>query len=549
MRKRTFGTLVTAAVVAVSGTAVPALAAAPEGPVIGAGAPGAIPGRYIITLDENAPKGDVAAMAAGGDGVFVAEMSAKQARRLAADPEVRTIEQDRMLHLEGTQRNPGWGLDRIDQRPAKLTKSFTPTDDGSAVRAYVIDTGIRITHSEFAGGRATYGYDAVDGDAFAADCNGHGTHVAGTIGGTRYGVAKRVRLVAVRVLDCEGEGSLSQVIAGVDWVTANAVKPAVANMSMGGAFSPALEASIQKSIDSGVSYVVAAGNEDVNATNTSPAGLPAAITVGATDKKDRRAGFSNFGASLDLFAPGVGIRSAYAWSNSASAVMDGTSMASPHVAGAAALALDANPGMSPAQVRNYLVTYSTKNKVKDAHGSPNRLLFVPRPPAKPAIKSSSIVVAAQRAAKITLSAGRKGSWSITAGRLPTGLKLSTAGVITGTPTGRGTAKVTVKFTDFVPYAVTRTLSVTIRNTVPVITPVTMPSGVVGADFETALSVADKRAGSWSVTAGALPGGLTLQPNGAIQGVPTGAGAGTFTAAFADGWGNKVIRTYTIEVAE
>ncbi|MFG1991700.1 S8 family serine peptidase [Actinoplanes sp. NPDC048988] len=548
MRKRTLGTLVTAAVVAVSGTAVPALGATGEGTVIGAGAPGAIPGRYIVTLDEHAPKGDVAAMAAGGDGVFVAEMSAKQARRLAADPEVRSIEQDRRLRLEGTQRNPSWNLDRIDQRPVKLSKSFTPTDDGSAVHAYVIDTGIRITHAEFAGGRATYGYDAVDGDGFAADCNGHGTHVAGTIGGTRFGVAKRVRLVAVRVLDCAGEGSLSQVIAGVNWVTANAVKPAVANMSMGGAFSPALEASIQKSINAGVTYVVAAGNEDANATNTSPAGLPAAITVGATDGRDRRAGFSNFGASLDLFAPGVGIRSAYAWSNSASAVMDGTSMASPHVAGAAALALDANPGMSPAQVRNYLVTYSTKNKVKDAHGSPNRLLFVPGPPAKPVIRSAAVVVAANRAAKITLSASRKGTWSLTAGRLPTGLKLSAGGVITGTPTGRGTAKVTVKFTDFVPYAVTRTLAVTIRNTVPVINPVAMPQGVVGAGFEAALSVADGRAGSWSVTAGSLPEGLTLRANGVIEGVPAVAGAGTFTAAFADGWGNRVIRTYTIEVA-
>ncbi|MEV4345859.1 S8 family serine peptidase [Actinoplanes sp. NPDC049596] len=549
MRKRTLGTLVTAAVVAVSGPAVPALATTPEGSVIGAGAPNAIPGRYIVTLDRNAPKGDVAAMAAGRGGVFVAEMSARQARRLAADPEVRTVEQDRMLHLEGTQRNPGWGLDRIDQRVTKPSKSFTPTDDGSAVHAYVIDTGIRITHSEFAGGRATYGYDAVDGDTFAADCNGHGTHVAGTIGGTRFGVAKKVRIVAVRVLDCAGEGSLSQVIEGVDWVTANAVKPAVANMSMGGAYSPALEASIQASINSGVTYVVAAGNEDANATNTSPAGLPAAITVGATDSRDRRAGFSNFGPSLDLFAPGVGIRSSYASSNSASAVLDGTSMASPHAAGAAALALDANPGMSPAQVRNYLVTYSTKNKVTDAHGSPNRLLFVPKPPAKPSIKSSSVVVAANRPAKITLTATRKGTWSITAGRLPTGLKLSAAGAITGTPTGRGTAKVTVKFTDFVPYAVTRTLSVTIRNTVPVINPIVMPPAAVGADYSAALTIADGRAGAWSVSAGSLPAGLSLLPTGVIQGVPATAGPGTFTAAFTDGWGNKVIRTYTIEVAD
>ncbi|MFC3739242.1 S8 family serine peptidase [Paractinoplanes deccanensis] len=549
MRKRTFGTLVTAAVVAVAGTAVPASAAVAEGQVIGAGAPGAIPGRYIVTLDANAPAGDVAAMAAGGDGVFVAEMSARQARRLAADPEVRFVEQDRLVRLEGTQRNPGWGLDRIDQRPAKLSKTYTPTDDGSAVHAYVLDTGIRTTHAEFAGGRATSGFDFIGNDTVASDCNGHGTHVAGTIGGTHYGVAKKVRLVAVRVLDCAGEGSLSQVISGVDWVTANAVKPAVANMSMGGGYSPALEAAVQRSINAGITYVVAAGNENANATNSSPAGLPAAVTVGATNSKDRRAAFSNYGASLDLFAPGAGIRSAYASSNTATALMDGTSMASPHVAGAAALALDANPGMSPAQVRNYLVTYSTKSKVKDPHGSPNRLLFVPKPPARPTIKSSTVVVAANRAATIALSSSRKGTWALTAGRLPTGLKLSTAGVITGTPTARGTAKVTVRLTDFVPYAVTKTLTVTVRNTVPVINPLTFPRATAGAPYSATLSVADARTGTWSVSAGALPEGLELLPSGTVSGTPATAGSATFTAAFADTWGNRVIRTHTIDVID
>ena len=542
---RALGTLVTAAVVAVTGS-VAAPARAAEGPVLGADAPGAIPGRYIVTLRDGVAGAEAAAMSGDGSGTFVAEMSVAQARRLAADPDVRFVEQDRVVRIRSTQKNPPWGLDRIDQRAVQRSTTFTPTDDGSAVHAYVIDTGVRITHSEFAG-RATYGYDAVDGDQIAADCNGHGTHVAGTIGGTHYGVAKKVRLVAVRVLDCAGEGALSQVISGVNWVTAHAVKPAVANMSIGGDYSPSMESAVQRSINAGITYVVAAGNEDSNATNASPAGLPAAITVGATDSADKRAVFSNFGSSLDLFAPGVNIRSSVSSSNTATAYYSGTSMASPHVAGAAALVLDASPAMTPVQVRNHLVAHATTGKVKDRAGSPDRLLFVPAPPAEPVVRTSAVTVTPGQAFSTKLSASRGGTWSLIAGRLPAGVRLSPAGVLAGTPTGPGTAAIKVRFVDYVPYTVTKAITVTVRRTVPVIATAELPAATVGADYAASLTITDKRAGSWSVVSGRLPGGLTLLPTGHLEGVPAEAGETTFTVAFTDAWGTAGTKVVTLNV--
>ncbi|MFF5294282.1 S8 family serine peptidase [Paractinoplanes globisporus] len=456
MRMRLLGTLLTAAAAVVAGTAVPAQAAA-EGRVLGTGAPGAIPGQYIVTL--RTPDGSVSAQSLGGES-YLKRMTAVEARRLAADPDVAYVEQDRMLHIEATQRNPDWGLDRIDQRPVKASKTYTPMDDGSAVHAYVIDTGIRITHHELRG-RASYGYDFVDGDAVAQDCNGHGTHVAGTIGGTHYGVAKKVRLVAVRVLDCEGEGTLSGVIAGVDWVTAHAAKPAVANMSLGGGRSTTLERAVQRSINSGVTYVVAAGNENTNASAESPAALPAAITVAATDRTDRRASFSNYGSVVDLFAPGVGIRSSVATSDTAAATYSGTSMAAPHVAGAAALVLDAAPGWTPAQVRNFLVAKATTGKVTDRKGSPNRLLFVPAPPPAPVIKTKAVTMTAGQEFSGRLAASRTGTWTLAAGTLPAGLKLAATGLLSGTPAEAGTVTVQVRFSDYVPYTITGNLTITV----------------------------------------------------------------------------------------
>ncbi|MDQ7905308.1 S8 family peptidase [Phytohabitans sp. ZYX-F-186] len=296
---------------------------------------------------------------------FAARMSEAQAKKLATSADVAYVEQNRKVSKSDTQVNPpSWGLDRLDQIFAPLNKRFVYPNTASNVHAYVIDSGIRITHQEF-GGRASYGYDFVDGDAVASDCDGHGTHVAGTIGGTNYGVAKGVQLVAVRVLDCVGSGTLAGVLGGVDWVTANAVKPAVANMSLGGSPSSALDAAVEASINSGVSYAVAAGNEDMDACGGSPARTPNAITVGATDEVDFRASFSNYGSCVDIHAPGNNIPSSVASSDTAIDRYSGTSMASPHVAGAAALLLSANPTWSPTQVRNVIVFGGTRRVVRN----------------------------------------------------------------------------------------------------------------------------------------------------------------------------------------
>jgi subtilisin family serine protease len=448
--------------------ALPAAPAFAEGVVVGAGSPDAVPGRYIVTLKDGAHTLGVSAQALVGRqaGTFTASLSARDARRLAADPAVQIVEQDRIVRIASTQADPAWGLDRIDQRSPSLSRTYTPTDDGSSVTAYVIDTGIRISHTEF-GGRAAYGWDFVGADGVASDCQGHGTHVAGILGGRHYGVAKKVRLVAVRVLDCDGEGYVSDLVAGVNWVTRHARRPAVANLSVGGPYSPSFENAVAKSISSGITYAVAAGNEDYDACAGSPAGVAAAITVGATDAHDKRAYFSDYGKCVDLFAPGVNIRSSIAVSNTATASWSGTSMAAPMVAGAAALVLDASPGYSPGQVRNYLVSHATTGKVQDkGTGSPNRLLYIRQPPPAPAIATTTLPAATVGSAyqvRLTLEATRRGTWSVVSGTLPAGLTLSTSGVLAGTPTAPGGAELTVRFIDWVPYAVTRSLTLTVTG--------------------------------------------------------------------------------------
>ncbi|MEV6394811.1 S8 family peptidase [Streptomyces sp. NPDC051907] len=310
---------------------------------------------------------------------FSTSMSKSRAAALAADPRVAYVEQNATVRVSETQPNATWGIDRVDQRSLPLSKTYKYSTSASNVNAYIIDTGIRTSHSEF-GGRASVGTDTVGGGQNGQDCQGHGTHVAGTVGGKTYGVAKGAKLIAVRVLDCNGSGTTAGVIAGVDWVTANARKPAVANMSLGGGANASLDNAVKKSIASGVSYSVAAGNGNFlglpqNACSSSPARVPEAITVGATDSTDRRASFSNFGTCLDLFAPGVNVTSAWKDGNTATNTISGTSMAAPHTAGVAALYLSANPTATPAQVRNALVNNATPGKVLDPRaGSPNRLL-------------------------------------------------------------------------------------------------------------------------------------------------------------------------------
>jgi subtilisin family serine protease len=349
--------------------------------------------RYIVVLKDSVARIDAAvadhsrASGAAAERVFrhalkgyVATLSDAQLARVSADARVAFVEADQPVHALTTQTGATWGLDRIDQRSLPLSGTFTYTRTGSGVKAYVIDTGIRFSHSQFSG-RAVTGYDAVDGGS-ADDCNGHGTHVAGTIGGSTYGVAKSVQLVGVRVLNCSGSGTTSGVIAGVDWVTGNhaASQPAVANMSLGGGASSALDSAVNRSISDGVSYAVAAGNGDIlgrqqNACNYSPARVGAAMTISATDSSDRKASWANYGSCVDWFAPGVSITSAWHNSNTATRTISGTSMATPHTAGVAALYLQSNPSASPATVRSALYNATTKGIVTSSSTTNNHLLF------------------------------------------------------------------------------------------------------------------------------------------------------------------------------
>jgi subtilisin family serine protease len=304
---------------------------------------------------------------------FAVEMSAEDAEALSQDFRVKYVEEDGVVTADVTQSNPPWGLDRIDQRNRPLSATYTYNWTGSGVRAYVIDTGILTSHTQF-GGRASNVFDAFGGNG--TDCNGHGTHVSGTIGGSTYGVAKSSLLRGVRVLNCSGSGSNSGVIAGVDWVTQNHINPAVANMSLGGGASSALDTAVNNLANSGVPIAVAAGNSNADACGSSPARAANAITVGATTSTDARASFSNFGPCLDIFAPGQGILSSWFSSNTATATLSGTSMASPHVAGVAALYKQFSPSASATTVRNAIVNGSTANVVTGAGtGSPNRLLY------------------------------------------------------------------------------------------------------------------------------------------------------------------------------
>lgn len=402
--RRTF--VVAAAAFAVATTGVVG-ASADDGQqiaVAGTDSATAVPDNYIVTMQTGAEANNnrmaAAAEAQSNGGQirfqyaaalhgFAAMLPQRALDALRNNPNVASIEADQVVSLNTTQSPATWGLDRIDQRAMPLSNSYTYNFTGAGVTAYIIDTGIRFTHTQF-GGRAVSGYDAVDGGS-ADDCNGHGTHVSGTVGGSTYGVAKGVKLVGVRVLNCQGSGSNSGVIAGIDWATSNhaAGTPAVANMSLGGSVSTALDTAVNNSIADGITYGVAAGNDNGNACNGSPSRVAAAITVGATTNTDARSSFSNFGTCLDIFAPGSSITSSWNTNDTATNTISGTSMATPHVVGAAALYLQEHPGSSPQAVRDGLVNSATAGVVTNpGTGSPNKLLYTlggstPPPPPPP----------------------------------------------------------------------------------------------------------------------------------------------------------------------
>jgi subtilisin family serine protease len=358
---------------------------------------------YIVVLRDDVSdpdiKGNAFVKAHGGSlkhvykkalkGFAVANLSDGAVAALRATDGVAYVEADQIMSADDAQLNPpSWGLDRIDQRALPLDKSFTYPNAGGGVTAYIIDTGINGGSSDFVG-RVRPGKDYIDYDDNPADCHGHGTHVAGTVAGTAYGIAKAANIVAVRVLNCQGSGSNSGVIAGVDWVAANAAKPAVANRSLGGGYSSALNAAVARAVDAGVTFAVAAGNSNANACSYSPSSEPKALTVGATTSSDAKASYSNYGSCVDIQAPGSSITSDWIGSATATNTISGTSMASPHVAGAAALVLgtSGNGSLTPAQVATQLVGNATSGVVSGLpSGTVNKLLYVgaaSQPPVEP----------------------------------------------------------------------------------------------------------------------------------------------------------------------
>jgi subtilisin family serine protease len=378
----------------------PTQSAAPEagGAPLLAAAPGTgIDGEYIVVLREGGAARSAAAVAGVSPRFvygtvlngFSATLNPGQLNALRNNPAVAYIEQNAQVSVSTTQTGATWGLDRIDQRNLPLDGSYSYTPTGAGVHAYIIDTGILLAHTQFTG-RIGNGYDAVTSGGSANDCAGHGTHVAGTVGGTTYGVAKGVTLHPVRVLNCSGSGTNAGVIAGMDWVASNRVLPAVANMSLGGGASTAVDDAVNRMHNAGVTVVVAAGNENQNACNVSPARAASAITVGATTSSDARASYSNYGSCVDVFAPGSSITSSWYTSTTATNTISGTSMASPHVAGVAALYLQDNPSALPSAVVSAITSTATTGKVTSAGtGSPNLLVYSllsgtsPPPPPPP----------------------------------------------------------------------------------------------------------------------------------------------------------------------
>jgi subtilisin family serine protease len=392
--KRVLIVVVFTAVFFATGTVVPFKTSAQKGDVIHASNP--IPNRYIVVLDDNVvgqnaaePQvesfGQYLSYAYGGEVKetyssalrgFVVEMTEKQAEAMNLDPSVRSIEEDGFISVSTSQVNAPWHLDRVDQRALPMNSAYSYTTTGAGVHIYIIDTGIRYTHTDF-GGRANAVYDNIGDGQNGNDCNGHGTHVAGIAGSSTYGVAKNALIHSVRVLPCSGNGQISNLLAGINWVTANRVLPAVANISItAGGSSPALETGVNNSIAAGVTYTIAAGNQALDACGYTPARVPNALTIGATSDTDARAPYSNYGSCVDLFAPGHSITSLSFANDTDTRVLSGTSMAAPTIAGAAALYLSINPLANPSTVANFIRSSATTGIVTNIDAtSPNLLLY------------------------------------------------------------------------------------------------------------------------------------------------------------------------------
>ncbi|MGP3982137.1 S8 family peptidase [Streptomyces sp. KR80] len=388
--RRRLAVAISAAAAVIGGATLltlPAGAAPAEGKIYGANAETAIDGSYIVLLDEKADKSDLAEEYGGKlkrsyssaiNGFSANGLTETEAKQLAADPSVGKVVQNKKFSINATQENPpSWGLDRIDQADTEGDKKFTyPDAAGEGVTAYVIDTGVRVSHKDFED-RASHGFDAIDGDESADDGNGHGTHVAGTIAGAEHGVAKKAKIVAVRVLDDQGSGTTEQVVAGIDWVTKNHQGPSVANMSLGGGADEALDAAVQKAIAAGVTFGVAAGNESADAGEGSPSRVKEAITVASSTENDEQSDFSNFGSVVDIYAPGSEITSAWNDSDDGTKTISGTSMATPHVVGAAAVYLGSHKEATPDEVATALTEGATPDKISNpSEGTANKLLKV-----------------------------------------------------------------------------------------------------------------------------------------------------------------------------
>jgi aqualysin 1 len=373
-------------------------------------------GGTVMNVYENAIKG------------FSIRMPAAAVTALSNNPNVLSVEQNAQIFINASQNSAPWGLDRIDQVDRPLSSTYEYKGMGQGVRAYVIDTGIRTTHRDF-NKRVLAGFTAIKDGRGTSDCNGHGTHVAGTVGGSTWGVAKGVQLVPVRVLDCNGSGTISDVIAGVDWVAAQTHRPAVANMSLGGGTSDSLDAVVAGAINKGVSMVVAAGNDNADACNYSPARAPDAVTVGASTSADARAGFSNFGSCVDVFAPGSSITSAWHTGDTASFTLNGTSMAAPHAAGVVALMLESKPDATPLAIAEHLKKTASVNKLSSiGTGSPNLLLYSMSSMQPQEIAAVNVGVAGLTGRAIVSKANWRAEVRVLVGELSNGAAVANASV-------------------------------------------------------------------------------------------------------------------------